>query len=235
MDSFRQRVVFSPGEVTRSYGSFKPGTHRGRVTRGDWDLKVHPFETNPLARAALRHWRDGEDWESTGVVEYQLKRIRQFGTLYADRLASRDDVLRRYDRLDDLFDLVRRTGELPPEANAQDGIYVHVGRDGRAIFGHRGVHRFVITHVLGVPEVIGQLGAIHPRAPQAVRYMLRRRTPAIAWLEDGAPRPEGVLQRLDPRFRAPSVPRGPAGRRRLPGRAARESTMPGTPATSPLG
>lgn len=206
MVPFRQRVIFSPGDVTRSYGAFRPGTHQGRVTRGDWDLKVHPFETNTLARAALRHWRDGEDWESTGVVEFQLQRIRRFGSLYADRLATRDDILRRYDRLDALFEQVRRTGELPPEANAQDGIYVHVGRDGRAIFGHRGVHRFVITHVLQVPEVTGQLGAIHPRAPQAVRYLLRRRAPAIAWPEDRAPRPEGILQRLAPRSRVPVGP-----------------------------
>lgn len=195
--------MFSPGEVTSSYGFFRPGTHLGRITRGEWDLKVHPFTTNPLARAALQHWRDGVDWESTGVVEYQLQRIRRFGTAYADRLASRDDVLRRYERLDALFETVRRTGQLPAEANAEDGIYIHVGRDGRAIFGHRGVHRFVITHVLGIPEVTGQLGAIHPRAPQAVRYLLRRRTPAVAWPEDGTPRPEGILQRLDPRFRVP--------------------------------
>lgn len=202
MYSFRQRVVFSPGEVTSSYGFFKPGTHLGRLCRGDWDQKVHHFSTNPLARAALRHWRDGVDWESTGVVEYQLGRIRQHGTAYADRLATRDDILRRYERLDALFELVRRTGELPEEANREDGIYVHVGRDGRAIFGHRGVHRFVITHVLQVPEVTGQLGALHPRAPQALRHVLRRRTPAIAWREDEPPRPEGILQRLDPRFRA---------------------------------
>lgn len=212
MYSFRHRVVFAPGEVTRSYGVFRPGTHQGRLTRGDWDLRVHPFQTNPLARAAVRHWRDGVSWEATGIVEYQLERIRRFGTTNADRLATRDDVLRRYERLDGLYELVRRTGELPPEASAEDGIYVHLGRDGEAIFGHRGVHRFVITHLLGVPEVTGQLGAIHPRAPQAVRYALRRSTPPVAWHTAAPPRPTGLLQRLDPRFRPMvSAPPGPAG------------------------
>lgn len=161
-------MLFSPGEVTRSYGRFKPSTHHGTVAPGDWDRKHHHFGTNALAKAALRHWRDGVAWEDTGVVEVQLRRIEEYGPIWADRLATRDDIMRRYERLDELYELVRRTGELPAVTHTEDRIYIHLDRDGRAVFGHRGVHRFVITHLLGVPDVPARLGAVHPEAPQAL-------------------------------------------------------------------
>lgn len=170
------QVVFSPGDVTRSYGPFQPATHHGTVVGGDWDLQHHHFSTNPLARAALQHWRDGVDWVDTGAVELQLRRIREYGPALADGMSTRDDVMRRYDRLDQLFELVRRTGELPPHTRPRDLIYLHLDRHGEPVFGHRGVHRFVITHVLQVPSVTAQLGAVHAAAPQALWLRVAVRT-----------------------------------------------------------
>ncbi|NUL44668.1 hypothetical protein F7P69_05575 [Cellulosimicrobium funkei] len=202
MRPFEHQVLFSPGLVTRSYGWFKPGTHHGVIAPGDWDQQHHPFSTNPLALAALRHWRDGVDWEATGVIDHQLKRIQDFGPAWADRMTARDDILRRYERLDQLYEQVRRTGRLPRRANAEDGIYIHLDRHGEAVFGHRGVHRFVMTHLLQIPLVTAQLGAVHPDAPQAARARTR--------LDAGY------------RLRVRAAPPGPAPRRnRLLGRLER--------------
>ena len=180
MKGLRHRVHVSPHLIDRGYGEFKPGQHHGAIMRGDWDLRTYPITGNPLVRMALAHWEDGVGWEDTGAVAYQLERIRLYGSHAADGLWQREDILRRYDRLDQLFELTARAGEFPPEANAEDGIYIHLDRQGQAVFGQRGVHRFVIATVLGHEQVTAQLGVVHARAPQALRFRLRPRDPLTA-------------------------------------------------------
>lgn len=195
MEGYRFRVLVRPQAVDRSYGEFRPGVHHGQIMPGDWDLATYPVTGNPLVRMAFAHWRDGVSWEETGIVEHQMARIQAHGSLYADGLRVRDDVLRRYERLDELFEITRRTGEFPPEANAMDGIYMHLDREGMAVFGQRGVHRFVIASVLGLEQVVAQLGVVHPLAPQAPGFRWRPRRPLTALLAP-EPRPPARLTAL---------------------------------------
>ena len=199
MEGYRYRVQVSPHRVDRSYGEFRPGQHHGVVMPGDWDQRTYPTTGNPLVRMAFAHWRDGLSWEETGAVAHQMERIRTHGSLYADGLRLHDDVLRRYERLDQLFELTRRTGEFPPQANAVDGIYIHLDREGRAVFGQRGVHRFVIATLLELEQVVAQLGAVHPLSPQARMFRLlpsRRLTALPPQTQDTDPRPPALRRVL---------------------------------------
>lgn len=170
MDGFPHRVLIRPAGIHSAFGGFKPATHHGVLVPGDWDRNTYPVEANRLVQICTAHWRDGLSWEEAGMVDFQLERIRTMTHHQADGLKTRDHVLARYERLDALFEATRRWGRLPAKANREDGVYIHLTRHGHPLFGARGVHRFVIARLLDIPVVVGQLGVIHPDAPQVKAF-----------------------------------------------------------------
>ena len=117
-------------------------------------------------RFALAHWRDGVPWEETGVYDYMLEQIARRGR--QDGCFDLDDVKRRYERLDDLFETVKRErrlrtrAELDPGARNEDGgILVHVGPGGEAAIGDGGKHRMTIAKLAGLDHVPVRIGYIH--------------------------------------------------------------------------
>jgi hypothetical protein len=175
-----ERIWFDPPDCQDSYGSFKP-SDSGMVAGGPWDQQTYRFERNPIAAVCLRRWRDGVDWEEAGAYELQLSRIKRYGSRSADQFHTLDDVIRRYERLDELFLTAKREGRLRPRSQTDgytfreaDGILIHIGRDCRPIFGHRGVHRFVIAKLLGFRDVPAQLGVVHPEALGKWRRQFRK-------------------------------------------------------------
>ncbi len=125
-----------------------------------------PFEEHQHVRFALAHWRDGVPWEETGAYEYMLARIERRGR--QDGCHDLDDVKRRYERLDELFETARREGrlrtrqELDPRARNEDGgILVHIGPGGEPAIGDGGKHRMAIAKLLGFPLVPARIGYVH--------------------------------------------------------------------------
>lgn len=119
--------------------------------------------------ACVAHFRDGIDWEDTGIFEFSAKVIDRDGQL--DGCKTPDDVRRRYDGLDQLFEQVRSEGrlrtanELDPESTPgeeRDGIFLHVGPGGTLLSGAGGIHRLAISQVLDLPVAPAQLGCVHP-------------------------------------------------------------------------
>ena len=128
-----------------------------------------PFEEHVHVRFALSHWRDGVPWEETGVYEYMMKQIAKRGR--QDNCHNLDEVKRRYERLDELFDMVRREGrlrtrsELDPSArNEEGGILIHIGHNGETAIGDGGKHRMTIAKLVGVPTIPARIGYIHREA-----------------------------------------------------------------------
>jgi hypothetical protein len=81
------------------------------------------------------------------------------------------DVRRRYERLDELFEAVRRErrlrtrSELDPGARDEDGgILVHIGPDGEPAIGDSGKHRMTIAKLLGLAAVLARIGYVHREA-----------------------------------------------------------------------
>lgn len=125
-----------------------------------------PFEDHRHVRFAVAHWRDGVPWEETGAYDYMLEQIARRGR--QDGCHDLADVKRRYERLDELYETIRREGrlrtssELDPAARDEDGgILIHVGPDGSAAIGDSGKHRMAIAKLLGVAVVPARLGFIH--------------------------------------------------------------------------
>ena len=121
-----------------------------------------------MAAARLR-WEGGASWEETEAYDQMLRLITQTGKS-VDGCRSLDEVVRRYERLDAVFEQVREDrrlrsrSELPlPDRGFREvgGVYVHLGRSGQPIFGGGGFHRLAIARVLELPEIPAQLGVVH--------------------------------------------------------------------------
>ena len=142
-----------------------------------------PFDDHVHVRFALAHWRDGRSWEETGAYDYMLEQIARRGR--QDGCLDAADVRRRYERLDELFETVRRErrlrtrSELDPAARDEDGgILVHIGPDGEPAIGDSGKHRMTIARLHGLGAVPARIGYVHR---DALRLLPRlRERPAAA-------------------------------------------------------
>jgi hypothetical protein len=186
-----ERIWPDASSCRDSYGRFK-ATNSGDVIGGDWDKQTYPFDRNPIAAACLRHWRDGLSWEESGAYALQLERIKRHGAQGSDGCRTLEDVVRRYQQLDEIFLTAQREGRLRPRSETdgftfreRDGILIHIARDCRPIFGHRGVHRFVIARLLGFRVVPAQVGVVHPAAINTWRADFSRPAPTTDRLEQG--------------------------------------------------
>jgi hypothetical protein len=139
------------------------------------------FEEHVHVRFALAHWRDGLRWEETGAFEYMLDQISRHGR--QDGCHDLLDVRRRYERLDELFETVRRErrlrtrSELDPNVRDEDhGILIHIGPDGEPAIGDSGKHRMTIAKLLGLTIVPARIGYVHRDAIRLLSNL--RRAPA---------------------------------------------------------
>jgi len=148
----------------------------GRVVDGDWCDRVSPLEHNFKVQCAHKHWANGLDWEATGVFELLEAVIAENGQ--ADGCRTRDELVARHAELDRIFEVVRQEGRLRttdelskvPKGEA-GGVYVHLGRNGRLIFGGGGHHRLVMARVLGIDLIPAQIGCVHPSAVERFRSL----------------------------------------------------------------
>lgn len=171
-----ERVWVDPAAVRDALGGVP--VRSGRVVDRWPPGELVPFEEHAHVRFALAHWRDGVPWDETGAYEYMLERIAVRGR--QDDCFDLDDVRRRYERLDELYQTVAREGrlrtrsELEPRARDEDGgILVHVGPGGEVAVGDAGKHRLAIARLHGLPLVPARLGLVH-RDALALLPALRR-------------------------------------------------------------
>lgn len=146
----------------------------GQVVGGTWG--VAPLETVAKVRMAEEHWRTGVSWKEVGAFDYIMENLARLSQ--HDGYRTTDDVDRRFEYLDAVFDTVRREGRLRPRSEGpgrtlreNGGVYMHVGGDGEPVFGNGGCHRLAMARVLGLTQIPAQLGAVHPDALSAWRTL----------------------------------------------------------------
>ena len=159
-----ERIWIDPSEVRYALGGLPV---RSGYVVDDWPpVDPVPFEQHVHVGYALAHWRDGVPWEQTGAYDYMLEQIRRRGR--QDGCFSLEDVERRYERLDELFETARRErrlrtrSEIDPAARNEDGgILIHLGPDGEPAIGDSGKHRMTIAKLLGLGVVPARIGYVH--------------------------------------------------------------------------
>jgi len=139
----------------------------GQVLEGDWDLDCGPLNSDPKIAYCLRHFRDGQDWETSGAVAYMEALIAAKGS--ADGCRNRKEIDRRFFELDQINKTVAATKELTPAAISRPGTFrecggvlIHIGRAGQPLFGKGGHHRLGIALARQLDTIPAQLGSIHP-------------------------------------------------------------------------
>lgn len=174
-------IRVDPADVERFTGRPFPPYHDhvdqlGTVMDGDWDrrddapiadedyrnrydlYRAERFSESVFFESMAAHFEDGVDWTDTAFVRRCL-RLAERGEPSWRSMTSRDEILERCARVDDLYESVKRRGYRsqralgePSVLRVTDEVLVDVGRDGDLLFVN-GRHRLAIAKLLDVDEI----------------------------------------------------------------------------------
>lgn len=124
-----------------------------------------PIKDIPIIKKCRLHWEHGVAWEDLGVYDDVLQKIDRYGSY--DECKNYDQVVERYQKLDDIFKEIKSTRELRliflryfKYGATMDGILVHVGPNGELYFGGNGHHRLAIALALNLKFIPVQIGVV---------------------------------------------------------------------------
>lgn len=140
----------------------------GSITGGYWDRGIQRIQTRPKYRACRARVEDGTDWRDTGIIDHLVAELEASDADAIEHGCSyRVDLLARYrNERESLYRSLRDDGYDRSESPVC--CRVHVGRDGRFLFGSGGRHRFYLSRLLGIDTVPVQVLSRH-RDWQVVR------------------------------------------------------------------
>jgi hypothetical protein len=129
-------------------------------------------------RSCKEHWGKGTPWEETGVFGFLEKEIKRHPRSCFDDCRNPEDIKRRYDKLDVVFEEVRKDGALKKQVEIdrwafreKDGVFVHLGPGGSLFLGGGGCHRFAMALVLGLTRIPAKVGCVHVTAFPRLREL----------------------------------------------------------------
>ncbi|MDJ1430968.1 hypothetical protein [Halostagnicola sp. A-GB9-2] len=173
-------VSVDPNEISVANRSIDKYLATGAVRGGDWDLQTTPYEASIKHRSVEQRYIDGKAWTETDVYGELCRRIDEEGE--ADGCFSRDDLERRYERIDRLYESIRNRGYDPTKqyegadsriASSLDQVCVSIGRDGDLVFCGGGNHRLSIAKVLELEAVPIRVVVRHARWQQRRDHVAR--------------------------------------------------------------
>ncbi|MXV63424.1 hypothetical protein GS429_15425 [Natronorubrum sp. JWXQ-INN-674] len=150
----------------------------GTVRDGDWDrpdlddvviidddyrdrydlYRAVRFEESVFFRSMRAHFVDGIDWTETPFVERCLELAEENRPSWRS-LTTRDGILERCARIDELYERIRRDGYRSQRELGYDSllgvteeVLVDIGRDGELLFVN-GRHRLAIAKLLGLESI----------------------------------------------------------------------------------
>lgn len=152
--------------------SFTRPRHKTYILGGDWDQRrtndqigIHrgEFQKQKLVRienyefykSLKHHFEEGVPWKDTTFYEWAFEDARKndIGNWYH----SKEAIHARLDEIDRLYKSIRTDGYLSQRdlnhvLPATNEVQVNIGRQGE-IFFDEGKHRFVISRILGIPQI----------------------------------------------------------------------------------
>lgn len=113
-----------------------PNSKAGMTLSWDLDSNFTAVEHTKISMC-LSHWIDGQSWEETGILELHEYHIREVAA--SGHGSTREELLHRYYRLDDLRELARNTGpgaldrDITSSNKDPGGILFHIGRSSEEV------------------------------------------------------------------------------------------------------
>ena len=132
----------------------------------------------PKIKFCYEHWVNNVSWKDTGAYDYMLKSVIKKGE--HDGCKNFEDIIKRYEELDLIFDQVKKEGRLRTRKEINPGnfrgsgeVIIHIGPDGEIYFEGEGGgnHRFAIDYILKL-LLPAQVGCIHK---SAIQYLSKQR------------------------------------------------------------
>ena len=152
--------------------------YSGVVRKGDWDINLRNVIDYKKIQWCIQYFEDGKSWVETGAIDHGTKKIKENGSW--DGFKNEKDIIRRYQKLDGVFESIKREGRLKtayelglsktPDKEIK-GVYFHVDRNGEPIFAGAGWHRLAIAIILKLPYVPAQLGVVHPEGIKQLKML----------------------------------------------------------------
>jgi hypothetical protein len=149
--------------------------HSGLIISGDWDKNVYPIDTHSKINICHLHFTRGVSWEEAGAYRTMHELIKKKGNF--DGCTCLDDVKKRYEKIDHLFNEIKSNGYLSPRSEVisknhreYNGILIHIGRNGDPIFSGSGCHRLAIAKALNLKKIPCELGVVHTGALKNIKY-----------------------------------------------------------------
>lgn len=175
---FMETLWVNPREIDSVIGKEEvynaTGLHRSKVSGLvlDWDTveEPSPLEDEYRIQYCYRHWKKKESWEEIGVIEYMTK-TDKYGSWPVEKIRA------RFNMLDQAFEETKKLGRLkkrkevePDNFREKDGIYVHIAKGGKPVFGGNGYHRLAIAKVLELKEIPVCVGMVDKEAIPLLKY-----------------------------------------------------------------
>lgn len=142
----------------------------GRVIENQWP----PPKTKQImstlelkkVKYCINRWCHNLHWQDTGAYELLTQAIDRFGQY--DGCLNDHDINDRYNKLDMIFEQVKKDGRLctrqeiaPANFREMGGIIVHIGPENELYIGGGGIHRFAMAYLLSLPLIPAQVGYVH--------------------------------------------------------------------------
>lgn len=147
-----------------------------RMASGKIVETTKPFnETVPIKKAkkinfCIERWEEDLSWKETGAYDY-MKKLVNNSSKPVDGCNSMEDIIDRYNKLDRIFNQIKKDEELKSVQELNNfnfrefgGVYVHIGPDGEPYLGMGGLHRFAIALILEIDKIPAQVGVVHKDA-----------------------------------------------------------------------
>ena len=176
-------VWIRPEDITHK-GAYDLSLFSNDVLPGDWDLKRKALDVQPKHQGVTQRFRDGAEWGATNL--FTGKYVAEFGSGLTIRGSEDLAALERHyeAHFDDLYASIRDHGfHLSVDENGfVDLPHVHIGRDGRLLFGRDGNHRLMMAKLLGVARIPCRVHARH-LGWQQIRERVAMLGPDRCWEE----------------------------------------------------
>jgi hypothetical protein len=168
---FAERLFIRPSSCERAFSGWYDNAYSGEVIEFDWPFsRVTNIIEVPKIKFCFDHWVNGVPWENTGAFEFMEHLIKKWGRR-VDGCKSIDDIVGRYQKLDEIFVQVKKEGRLktrkeinPYNFRERGGIFFHIGPEGELFFSLRGAHRLAMALILEIKIVPIQMGRVHTSA-----------------------------------------------------------------------
>ncbi|WP_255168329.1 hypothetical protein [Natrononativus amylolyticus] len=184
-------IEVDPNAIVDANHGINKYLEAGAVRGGDWDRRVVPYEESLKYRSVEQRFVEGRDWEETVGHDALCRRLEAEGEV--DGCFSLADLQRRYERIDGLYESMRRHGYDPARgydgpdtrvSTALDQVCVSIGRDGALIFCGGGNHRLSIAKVLELETIPVRVVVRH------AAWQARRERVVAAGLEESQSHPD---------------------------------------------